>query len=85
MAKKEVKFTACYRKSEHGYMGKLLEWPGVLTEGENLEECRDLLREVTSEMSEIYKEDGMKIPYHSIIVEPIFAPVEEEALLARVS
>ncbi len=30
-----MQFTACYRKTENGYVGKLLEWPGVITQGKD--------------------------------------------------
>ena len=87
-----MKFTACYRKLEHGYMGKLLEWPGVITEGDDLDECRDLLKEAAEEMADLYKDDGQKIPYTRLIFEPISVsvdpscmPIEEEALLVNVS
>lgn len=82
-----MKFTACYTKLEHGYMGQLLEWPGVITEGDDLDDCRDCLIEVAGEMAEIYKEDGLKIPSVSLKVETIDVPIEdlqEEALLANV-
>ena len=26
-------YTACYKKTSAGYMGQLLEWPEVITEG----------------------------------------------------
>ncbi len=87
-----MKFTACYTKLEEGfgYMGKLLEWPNVITDGETLEDCRDSLMEVAAEMADIYKEDGLKIPNRTLIVEPIDISVDEsllekEALLAHVS
>ena len=73
-------------------MGKLLEWPGVITEGDDLEDCRELLIEAAGEMADIYKEDGKKIPYTPLIFEPLSIsispeclPQEEEALLVNVS
>lgn len=42
-------YTACYTKIEAGYMGQLLEWPEVITEGATLEECRAKLIEVAEE------------------------------------
>ena len=79
-----MQFTACYTKLEHSYMGKLLEWPTVITEGDSLDDCRDLLVEAASEMAELYKDEGMKIPHPSITVETVYVPVEEEALLVNV-
>ena len=72
-----MKFTACYRKLEHGYMGKLLEWPGVITEGDDLDDCRDCLIDAAKGMALVYYEDGREIPHPSIIVKPIDIPVDE--------
>ncbi|MBR4195629.1 MAG: type II toxin-antitoxin system HicB family antitoxin [Synergistaceae bacterium] len=87
-----MQFTACYRKLEHGYLGRLLEWPGVITEGEDLDDCRELLQEAAGEMAELYEEDGRKIPYIPLIFEPMSVsvapeciPSEEEALMVHVS
>ena len=38
-------FTAKYTKIDSGYMGQLVEWPEVITEGASLEECREMLKE----------------------------------------
>lgn len=37
-----VGYTARYLKTESGYMGQLLEWPEVVTEGADIEECEPL-------------------------------------------
>mgnify|MGYP006299809269 len=38
-------FTAKYTKwPSGGYMGQLIEWPEVITEGSDLEECRTALK-----------------------------------------
>lgn len=36
-------YTAKYMKTNTGYMGQLIEWPEIITEGKNLEECREML------------------------------------------
>ena len=74
-----MKFTACYTKLKDGcgYMGQLLEWPNVITYGENINDCRDSLIDVAAEMADIYKEDGLKIPNRTLIVEPLAIPVDE--------
>jgi len=41
-------YTAKYSKISSGYMGQLVEWPEVITEGRTLEECRDLCEKSTS-------------------------------------
>ena len=86
-----MQFTACYTKLEHGYMGQLLEWPGVITEGNDLEDCEEMLKDAAHEMMLAYKDENMKIPHRTLIVKPISIPVDEEmidtqeALLANVS
>lgn len=79
-----MKFTACYTKLENGYMGQLLEWPQVITEGETLAECRELLSDAASEMAVVYREDKIDIPHKSVIVEALSIPLEE-ALVVNVS
>ncbi|GCL35710.1 MULTISPECIES: type II toxin-antitoxin system HicB family antitoxin [Sphaerospermopsis] len=43
-------YTAKYTKTNSGYMGQLIEWQEVITEGETLEECRDMLQDALKEM-----------------------------------
>jgi predicted RNase H-like HicB family nuclease len=43
-------FTAKYTKIDSGYMGQIVEWPGVVTEGRTLEECREMLRDALEQM-----------------------------------
>ena len=43
-------YTAKYTKIKSGYMGQLVEWPEVVTEGKTLEECRAMLQDVLQEM-----------------------------------
>ena len=33
-------YTAKYIKINKGYMGQLIEWPEVVTEGRDIEDCR---------------------------------------------
>ena len=78
-----MKFTACYQKLEHGYMGKLLEWPGVITEGENLDDCRECLIDATAGMAIVYRDNGHKIPQTVLTVETLSIPLEDESFLAN--
>jgi predicted RNase H-like HicB family nuclease len=55
-------FTAKYTKIESGYMGQLIEWPEVITEGATLEECREMLKDALSEMIQAYREQEKEIP-----------------------
>ncbi len=80
-------FTACYTKTDSGYMGQLLEWSGVITEGETLDECREMLIDAAEEMAIVYKEDGLEIPHPTLIVEAISIPFSrsKEVALLNVS
>jgi predicted RNase H-like HicB family nuclease len=55
-------YTAIYRKTASGYTGQLVEWPQVVTEGKDLEQCREMLKDALREMAAAYKQDGMEIP-----------------------
>ena len=57
-----MQYTACYTKIESGYMGQLVEWPEVITEGATIEECREMLFDAVHEMAIAYKECGKAIP-----------------------
>ncbi len=54
-------FTAKYTKISSGYMGQLVEWPEVITEGKTIEECRAMLRDALQEMVLAYKQQGKEI------------------------
>lgn len=47
-------FTAKYTKIGSGYMGQIVEWPEVVTEGKTLEECREMLEDALKEMALAY-------------------------------
>jgi predicted RNase H-like HicB family nuclease len=55
-------YTAKYTKISSGYMGQLVEWPEVITEGKNIEECREMLKDALREMLLAYKQQGREIP-----------------------
>jgi predicted RNase H-like HicB family nuclease len=55
-------YTAKYIKTNSGYMGQLLEWQEVVTEGVNLEDCRAMLKDALHEMTLAYKQLGKEIP-----------------------
>ena len=59
-------YTARYVKTDSGYMGQLLEWPEVVTEGSNLEDCRAMLKDALREMTLAYKQLGKEIPFLSV-------------------
>ena len=55
-------YTAKYTKISAGYMGQLVEWPEVITEGKNLDECRRLLQDALQEMIVAYRQQDKEIP-----------------------
>ena len=71
-----VNYTAKYTKIDAGYMGQLIDWPEVITEGKNLEECRTMLKDVLCEMVLAYNDLGKEIPIGNALIEQV--PVEVE-------
>ncbi len=71
-----INYTAKYTKINSGYMGQLVEWPEVVTEGKDLEDCRALLRDALNEMILAYKELGKEVPLGNALIEQL--PVEVE-------
>ncbi|WP_414549123.1 type II toxin-antitoxin system HicB family antitoxin [Anabaena sp. CCY 0017] len=53
-----ITYTAKYTKINSGYMGQLIEWQEVITEGETLEECRAMLQDATKEMILAYRQQN---------------------------
>ncbi len=62
-------YTAKYTKISSGYMGQLVEWPEVITEGKTIEECRDMLRDALREMILAYKQQEKEIPLGGDLLE----------------
>jgi len=62
------------RKISSGYMGQIVEWPEVVTEGRDIEECRAMLRDALHEMVAAYNELGIKIPSGNALLEQL--PIE---------
>ena len=55
-------YTAKYTKIDSGYMGQLVEWPEVITEGRTLEACREMLQDALREMVMAYRQQNREIP-----------------------
>jgi predicted RNase H-like HicB family nuclease len=64
-------FTAKYIKTENGYMGQLIEWPQVITEGKTLEDCRESLKDALHEMILAFQQLGKEIPTNKQLFEPL--------------
>ncbi len=71
-------YTAKYTKIDSGYMGQLIEWPEVVTEGKDIEECRQMLRDALNEMVLAYQQQKMEIPIGNCLIEQV--PVEVESV-----
>ncbi len=67
-------YTAKYTKIGAGYMGQIIEWPEIITEGKDLEECRLMLRDATQEMVLAYRQQNKEIPLGNSLIEQM--PIE---------
>jgi len=56
-------YTAKYTRISSGYMGQLIEWPEVITEGKSLDDCRQLLQDALQEMIAAYRQQHKEIPF----------------------
>ena len=65
-------YTAKYTKIKSGYIGQLVEWPEVVTEGKTIDECRGMLKDALNEMVLAYKQMGREIPLGGDILEQVF-------------
>ncbi len=57
-----INYTAKYIKIKSGYLGQLVEWPEVVTEGKDLGDCQIMLRDAWQEMILAYQQQGKEIP-----------------------
>jgi len=55
-------YTAKYTKISSGYMGQLIEWPEIITEGKTLDECREMVQDAVNEMIIAYRQQEKEIP-----------------------
>ncbi|MEW6234419.1 MAG: type II toxin-antitoxin system HicB family antitoxin [Candidatus Omnitrophota bacterium] len=71
-----ITYTAKYTKISRGYMGQLIEWPEIVTEGKTLEECRIMLQDALQEMIQAYRQLKKEIPSGNALYEPFPAEIE---------
>jgi predicted RNase H-like HicB family nuclease len=64
-------FTISYTKISSGYMGQLIEWPEVISEGETLELCRQSVQDALQEMILVYRQQSKMIPSGQSCIEHI--------------
>jgi predicted RNase H-like HicB family nuclease len=60
--KGKMAYTATYRRIPSGYLGQIVEWPQVVTEGKDLDDCRESLKDALREMLGAYRELGRMPP-----------------------
>ena len=68
-------YTAKYVQTSSGYMGQLVEWPEVVTEGKSLEDCRQMLQDALRQMILAYKQQEREIPKGGALLEQIPAEI----------
>lgn len=56
-------YTAKYTKISSGYMGQLIKWSEVITEGKTIEECREMLQDALHEMVIAYHQGEKGCPH----------------------
>jgi predicted RNase H-like HicB family nuclease len=71
-------FTARYTRTDSGYVGQLVEWPEVISEGRSLEDCQESLRDALYEMIRAYRQLRREIPTSGSLTEQI--PVEIDSV-----
>lgn len=69
------RYTAKYVRTGTGYMGQLVEWPEVVTEGKDLDECREMLEDALNEMVKAYRQEDKEIPLGNALLEQIAVEV----------
>jgi predicted RNase H-like HicB family nuclease len=70
-------FTAKYIKISKGYMGQLIEWPEVITEGRDIEECRRMLRDALKQMVLAYNQIHQEIPIGDGLIEQLPVDIQD--------
>ncbi len=68
------RYTATYTKIDTGYMGQVVEWPEVVTEGKDPEECRLMLQDALHEMILAYRQQNRELPPGNGLIEQV--PIE---------
>lgn len=68
-------FVATYQKVSRGYMGRIIGFPGVISEGKTIEDCRESLNDALREMILAYRDEGQTIPGEQPIFESLLVEV----------
>lgn len=70
-------YTAKYVKISKGYMGQLIEWPEVITEGKDIEDCRRMLRDALKQMILAYEKLNKEIPIGDGLIEQLPVDIQD--------
>jgi predicted RNase H-like HicB family nuclease len=70
-------YTAKYTKVNSGYMGQLVEWPEVISEGKSFEECQAFLKDALQEMILAYKQTRRELPLGGELFEPLTVEIAD--------
>ncbi|MFQ5627845.1 MAG: type II toxin-antitoxin system HicB family antitoxin [bacterium] len=70
-------YTAKYTRIDSGYMGQLIEWPEVITEGKTVEDCRVLLKDALNEMVLAYQQLHKELTMGSDFFEPVTVDIAD--------
>ncbi len=65
------RYTAKYTRIPSGFMGQLVEWPEVVTEGKDLDDCRRMLEDALNEMVLAYRQQNKEMPLGNALLEQI--------------
>lgn len=71
-----MNYTAKYTRIDAGYMGQIIEWPEVISEGKNIEECRFMLKDALREMVLAYQQQQRELPLAGGFIEQV--PLEDD-------
>jgi predicted RNase H-like HicB family nuclease len=64
-----MNLTAQFTEIESGFMGQILEWPEVITEGKSIDDCRIMLKDALEEMIIAHKDLGLNLPINKVTYE----------------
>ena len=68
-------FTAKYTPIDSGFMGQIIEWPEVVTEGASLDDCRQSLIDALREMTLAHGGISGEVPFARGLFEQIAVEV----------
>ena len=74
-------YTAKYTKISSGYMGQLVEWPEVITEGKTLQDCRKMVKDALHEIILAYRQQNKEIPVGQALLEQVPVEIQDASSL----